>query len=342
MATYVGLDVSTRETAICVVSETGDRLWEGRRATDPEAIAEAIRRHAPEVVRVGMETGLMAPWLWHELKEHRIPIVCLHARHAKAALSLQMNKTDRNDALSLARLVRSGWYREVAVKAFDTHRLRSVLSARQQLVGMATGLVNKIRGILRTFGIAVGPGKGATFETKVRSALPGDDTALSDLVEALLRAWRSVTDERRKLERRLIRAAKNDPTCRLLTTAPGVGAVTAVAFTTAIEDPARFRHSKDVGAYLGLTPRRYQSGTVDVSGRISKCGDKLVRKLLFEAAHVLLTRTSAKLELKAWGERVAARSGPWKARVALARKLAVVLHSMWATGTAFDGKAVPA
>jgi transposase len=160
MASYVGLDVSTRETAICAVNEAGERVWEGRRPTDPDAIANAVHRHAPEVVRVGLETGLMTPWLWLELKGRRIPIVCLHARHAKAALSLQMNKTDRNDALGLAKLVRSGWYREVSVKALDTHRLRAVLFARQQLVGMATGLVNKIHGTLRTFGIVVGAGKG--------------------------------------------------------------------------------------------------------------------------------------------------------------------------------------
>jgi len=221
MATYVGLHVSTRETAICVVDEAGEKLWEGRRPTDPDAGAEAVRRHAPEVARVGMETGLMAPWLWHELHGRGVPVVCLHARHAKAALSLQMNKTDRNDALGLARLVRSGWYRAGSVKALDTHRLRAVLFARQQLVGMATGLVSKIRGLLRTVGIAVGPGKGASFEAQVRRVLPTDDAVLAGLVEGLLRAWRSVTEERRELDRRLVRAARQDPACRLLATAPG-------------------------------------------------------------------------------------------------------------------------
>jgi transposase len=239
MTTYVGLDVSTRETAICVVGEGGERMWEGRRPTDPDAISEALRRHAPDLARVGLETGLMTPWLWHELRQRGVPVVCLHARHAKAALSLQMNKTDRNDAFGLARLIRSGWHREVSVKALDTHRLRAMLFARQQLVGMATGLVNKIRGTLRTFGIAVGPGKGATFEAQVRRVLPSGDAALSGLIDALLRAWRSVVDERKKLERQLIVAAKHDPACRLLATAPGVGAVTAVAFVSAIDDPAR-------------------------------------------------------------------------------------------------------
>jgi transposase len=165
---------------------------------------------------------------------------------------------------------------------------------------------------------------------------------LSSLIEALLRAWRSVTDQRKNLEQRLVRAARQNSVCRLLATVPGVGAVTATAFASAIEDPARFRRSKDVGAFLGITPRRYQSGTVDVTGRISKCGDRLVRKLLFEAAHVILTRTTARLALKVWAERIMARAGAWKARVALARKLAVVLHRMWTNGTSFDGRSMPA
>ncbi|MCW8087516.1 IS110 family RNA-guided transposase [Sabulicella glaciei] len=309
MTTYVGLDVFTRATAICVVDESGEKLWEGQRPTDPDTIAEALRHHPPDLTRVGLETRLKTPWLWRELTERGVPVACLHTRHAKAALSLQMNKTDRNDALGLARLVRSGWYREVPVKALDTHRLRAVLFARQQVVGMATGLVNKNRKTLRTFGIAVGSGKGAIFEAQVRRVLPSGDVALLGLIEAMLRAWRAVVDERMKLERQLIVAAKHDTACRLLATAPGLGAVTAVAFVGAIEDPARFSRSKDVVAFLGLMPRRYQSGSVDATVRISKCGDKLVRKLLFEAAHVILIRTAAQLELKAWAERIAARSG---------------------------------
>ncbi|MDQ1158960.1 transposase [Sphingomonas sp. SORGH_AS 950] len=124
MICYVGLDVSMKETAICVVDETGDRIWDGKSRTDPDAIAAVLARRAVGAVRIGIETGPMTVWLWHALTERELPIVCLHARHAAAALKLQMNKTDRNDAFGLARLVRSGWYRPVAVRSMDTHRLR--------------------------------------------------------------------------------------------------------------------------------------------------------------------------------------------------------------------------
>ncbi|WP_331298620.1 IS110 family transposase [Methylobacterium oryzae] len=163
MSFYVGLDVSTKETAICVVDEVGERVWAGTSRTDPDAIDAVLKRRAPGVVEVGIETGPLTVWLWDALNQRGVPIVCLHARHAAAALKLQMNKTDRNDALGLARLVRSGWYRPVAVRSIKTHRLRALLITRDQLVGMRTALINKIRGLAKTFGILIGPGKGGTF-----------------------------------------------------------------------------------------------------------------------------------------------------------------------------------
>ena len=296
MTCYVGLDVSMKETAICVVDEMGDRIWDGKSRTDPDAIAAVLARRAAGAVRIGIETGLMTVWLWHALTERELPVVCLHARHAAAALKLQMNKTDRNDAFGLARLVRSGWYRPVAVRSMETHRLRALLITRDQLVGMSTALINKIRGLAKTFGILVGPGKGGTFERQVRATLP-DDPVVAALFESLLAMLGTLREQQLAIAKQLGRVARQSGACCLMITMPGVGPLTAVSFMTTIEDPHRFRRSQDVGAYLGLTPRRYQSGEVDINGRISKCGDRLTRKLLFEAANVMLSRTSQALPL---------------------------------------------
>lgn len=335
MGSYVGLDVSTRATAICVIDEAGNKVWEGSCATDPAIINAVVRRQAPDIVRAGLETGPLSVWLWHALNDLKLPIVCLHAKHAAAALSLQTNKTDRNDAAGLARLVRSGWYRPVAVKALETHKLRTMLVVRDQLVRTSTNVTNKIRGVLKTFGIVLGPSRGSVFKANVRRRLPKDDI-IRPVVEGLLQVLETLQEQKREIDRRLNRFARNDQVCRVLTTAPGVGTVTAISFVTTIEDPKRFERSADVGAFLGLTPRRYQSGDVDFGGRISKCGDRMTRKLLFEAAHAIISRSGTSTPLKAWAQRVAARSGHWKARVALARKLAVILHRMWRDGTPFQ------
>lgn len=339
MSCYVGLDVSTKETAICVVDEAGDRVWSGTARTDPDVIAAVLDRRAPGVVKVGIETGPLTVWLWHALNERGVPIVCLHARHAVAALKLQMNKTDRNAALGLARLVRTGWYRPVAVRSVETHRLRALLITRDQLVGMRTALINKIRGLAKTCGIVIGPGKGGTFVRQVRARLP-DDPILSSLFETLLTLLGTIQERSHELEKQLARVGCQNKICRSMMTTPGVGPITAVGFLTTIEDPHRFRRSRDVGAYLGLAQQRYQSGEVDINGRISKCGDRLTRKLLFEAANGMLSRTSLPLALKEWGTAISRRSGFWKARVALARKLSVILHRMWIEERPFEPKVI--
>jgi len=341
MRHYVGLDVSMKETHVCVIDEGGDTCWQGHCRSVPEAIVAVIRAHAPGIERVAIETGPLATWHWHALREAGLPVVCLHARHAKAALSLQLNKTDVNDAHGLAQLVRSGWYREVAVKSLDSHRLRAALTARARLVAIRTGLYNQIRGVLKTFGVVLGPGRGGAFDTHVRTALR-EHAALAPFLEPLLAVWRVTSQQKTELDRQVQRAVRRNGPCRLLMTAPGVGAVTALAFVTGLDDPHRFRHSQRVGAYLGLTPRRYQSGDVDRNGRISKCGDAMVRTYLFEAAHVLLTRRRGPCTLRDWGLRLVRRIGRHKAKVAVARKLAVILHRMWIDDTPFHEVTLPA
>jgi transposase len=334
MEQYVGLDVSQKETAICVIDGAGTRLWEGTCRSTPDVIADVLTRRAPAATRVGMETGPLAVWHWHALKQLGVPLVCLHARQAKAALSLQANKTDRNDAHGLAQIVRTGWYRAVEMKSLESHELRAMLHARQRLVGIRTTLYNQVRGLLKTFGVVLPAGKGSTFLELARartSQLP----ALQLALEALLGAWRAVHTQIAVLDRALRRAAKDREVCRRWMRMPGVGPLTAVAFHTAIDVPTRFRRSKDVGPYLGLTPTRYQSGEVDRVGRISKCGDRLTRSLLFEAAGVLLSRSRAPGALKDWGHAIARRAGYAKARVAVARKLGIIMHRLWIDGTEF-------
>jgi transposase len=338
MTLYAGLDVSTSETAICVVDEIGSVVWEGKVPTTVEAIADALAARAAELVRVGMETGPVSVWLWHGLRRVGVAVDCIHARRAAAALKLQTNKTDRNDARGLAQLVRSGWYEPVAVKSMATYRVRAILVAREQIVSMCTALINKIRGLAKTFGVMVAPGKGGAFDRAVRRAMP-DDPIVSGLFETLLATLSSLRERRRAFDRQLAGIARASGACRLLMTMPGVGPITALAFAGTVEDPGRFRRSNDVGAFLGLTPRRYQSGEVDHGGRISKCGDQLTRRLLFEAASVIMYRSRVPLGIREWAERISARSGSWKARVALARKLATILFVMMRDGTPFRAAA---
>ena len=335
MEQYVGLDVSQKETAICVIDAEGKRVWQGTCRSTPEAMAEVVRTKAPLTVKVAMETGPLAVWHWHGLKAAGVPIVCIHARHAKAALSMQINKTDSNDAFGLAQIVRTGWYRPVDVKSMDSHRLRLLVAARTRVVSMRTGLYNQIRGLLKTFGVVLAPGKGSGFEQLVFRGIP-DDHFVRVVIESQLSTWRHLSTELKKLNREIERAARAIPVCRRLMTVPGVGPLTAVAYTTTVDEPSRFRRSKDLGPYLGLTPRKYQSGEVDRTGSISKCGDRTTRSLLFEAAGVLLFRNRHASALKKWGLNLSRRAGARKARVAVARKLAVLLHRLWTNGRVFE------
>ena len=335
MPQYAALDVSNDETAIHVIDETGATVWRGKRASDPDVLTTTLRRHAPDLVRVGLETGPLTPWLYHTCKALGLPIVCLDARHARAATALQRNKTDARDAETLAQLVRMGWYREARVKSYAAHAIRHLVGARAQLMGVAVDLSNQIRSTLKTFGLMAGKGAGRAFEIRVRDLI-APRPSVAAIVEPLLAAWRAVRDQIGVLDRRLIAFAKGDATCRLLMTCPGVGVIVATSFAAAIEAPEHFRHSRAVGAYFVLTPARHQSGEVDRTGGISHRGDQLMRSYLFEAAASLLVRVRQDSALKTWGRALAARMGFKHAAVAVARKLAVVLHAMWRAGTPFQ------
>ena len=334
MKRYVGMDVSLQETSICVVDDDGEIQCEGTVISEPEAIAEFIKTHAVSAKRIGLETGPTTTWLWHELRALGLPVICIDARHAKAALSMQINKSDRNDAVGLARIMQCGWYKEVQVKSLPCHEIRAVLNSRAQLVKIKCDLENQIRGLLKNLGLVIGKAGGDAFRRRVEE-LVEDHRLLQEAVRPLLDVRAIVRREIASLTRKLLALARDNDVSRRLMTVPGVGPINALAFCAAIDEPTRFKRSRSVGAYLGLTPRRYASGEVDWSGRISKCGDVMVRTYLFEAAGVLLTRVPQWCKLKAWGHRLWKRIGFKKAKIAVARKLAVILHRMWRDGTDF-------
>lgn len=334
MEQYVGLDVSLKATSVCVVDGSGAVICESKVASGPESIASFVVGHAPSAVLVGLETGSLSSWLYHGLRARGLLAVCICARHAKPFLARYLNKTDRNDARGIADLMRFGAYKEVHVKDMETHAARALTGGRSRLVAMRRDLENGVRGQLKTLGLRLGEVSVGRFASRVRD-LMGAHEVMRPVVEAQLAVHAELRRQIAALDRAERAAARHDPVCRLLMTADGVGKSVALAFKHTIEDPHRFRRSSSVGAYVGLTARRFSSGEVDYSGRISKRGDARLRSLLFEAAGVLLKRCTKPSALRAWGLRLERRIGLKKAKVAVARKLAVILHRMWLDGTPF-------
>lgn len=334
MEQFIGLDVSLKDTFISV-REDSKRIWRGKCPSDPKLIAEVIRKRAPETKRVVFETGPLSVWFYHALTAEGVPAICIDARHAKAALDMAPNKTDLNDADGLAHIGEVGFYREVRVKSFDSMLIRTLVAARTQMLKATTQMSNQIRGLMKTFGLVVPKGVGRVFEGHVRSLL-ASNAGLEQILLPVIEAWRSMRARTAELSKQLVASARASEKCQLLTSIPGVGAVTASSFVAAIEDPANFAKSRSVGAWLGLTTRRYQSGEVDYDGHISRRGDNHLRGLLYEAATVILTRTMADSALRTWGLKLKAKIGFKRAAVAVARKLAVIMHTMLKSGELFD------
>jgi transposase len=335
MVHYVGLDVSLKQTSICVVNHTGSVVREGVVDSDPESIAAFVRSKAPGALRIGLETGPTTTWLWTELRRLGLPMICIDARHAKAVLKMQINKSDRNDAAGIARIMQTGWFKEVRVKDIDSHLVKALLVSRALLVKIKRDLENQIRGLLKNLGLVIGRAKFNVFALRTEELIE-DRPELVAVIRPLLAARKAIEEQVSELDRQVLKLARHDMQVRRFMTVPGVGPVTALCFKATIDDPTRFKRSRSVGAYVGLTTRRHASGEVDWSGRISKCGDAMLRMYLFEAAGVLLTRVPKWSALKAWGMRLVKRNGLRKAKVAVARKLAVILHRMWIDGTEFN------
>lgn len=334
MEHYVGLDVSLKTTAICVVDAKGNVLSEGSVDSNPDAIAQFVEKKAPNAVRIGLESGSTSTWLWTELNARELPVICIDARHAKAALKMQMNKTDRKDAMGIARIMQCGWFRQVQVKSYDSHAIKALLVSRALLVKIKRDIENQVRGLLKNLGLVIGRAKMKTFLLRAQE-LAENQPALAAAVDPLLAAREIIEKQIADLDGKVRRLVCSNNQVRRFMSVPGIGPITALCYLATIDDPTRFTKSRNVGAYLGLTTRRFASGEIDWTGRISKCGDPLLRCYLYEAANVLLTRVEKWSTLKAWGMRIAKRSGIRKAKVAVARKLSVILHRMWIDGTEF-------
>lgn len=332
---YCGLDVSLRETAICIVDADGKIVKELKVSSDPDAIANAIRDSGFVCEKVGLESGSTAAWLQAGLVTLEFPAICIDARHAAAMLQAGLrNKSDRNDARGIAQLMRMNAYRPVWVKSERSQRLGALFTARNTLQDQLVRIENVVRGLLRCDGIRLPLGR-RHFEAEVRTRV-GDHAEIMSTIEPLLVARAELIRQRTVFDRRIITLARRDEVCKLLMTMPGVGAHVALSFKAGIDDPDRFRRSRDVGAHFGLTPRRYSSGEVDLSGHISKMGDRHVRHMLYVAAQVTLRRDQGLWSsMKAWAMNVAKKRGLAKARIALARRIAVTLHKMWLTGEPF-------
>ena len=336
MAYFAGLDVSSRETAICIVDADGKIVAEGAVPSDPDSIQSWLGRRGLTIERAGLEIGGVSRWLHEGLCEGGLNAICIDPRRLRALTKIMPVKTDRNDARSIAMAMRVGWYSAVHIKSKASQVMQMLLTNRKILLDKQIDIDNAIRGTLRVFGVKVsGRITHASFETKVREALV-QTPHLSGLIEPLLLARAAMRAQYAVLHRQLIKAVRDDDVCRRLMSVPGVGALVAATFRTTIDDPDRFRRSRDVGAHLGMTPRKYASGETDRNGGISKVGDAAVRAVLYQAGLAVLTRSRKWSKLRAWGMNVAKRRGMRRAVCAVGRKIAVIMHRIWKDGTSYD------
>jgi transposase len=316
------------------VDDTGRIVREKKVASEPDALLAVLANPDYHFKRIGLEAGPLSQWLYSALAEAGLPVICVETRHMRAVLQAQINKTDRNDARGIAQMMRAGLYRPVHVKTLRSQKLRMLLTHRQLLQSKAIAIENDLRGTLRNFGLKVGIVGAVKFETRIKELVENlPDLAI--LVEPLLIVRRVLREQLGVLHRRLLAIVRDDDVCRRLMTVPGVGPVVALTYRATVDVPARFQNSKAVGAVLGLTPSKYQSGEVNRTGAISRCGDEMMRMMLYEAAHIMLTRTNKWSWLKAWAMKIARLRGVKKAIVALARRLAVIMHRIWVDGTEF-------
>jgi transposase len=331
---FAGLDVSVKETSVCIVDDTSTIVREVKVSSEPDALLAVLTNPAYQFKRIGLEAGPLSQWLFSALAEAGLPVICVETRHMRAALKAQINKTDRNDARGIAQMMRVGLYRPVHVKTLRSQKLRMLLTHRKLLQTKAIAIENDLRGTLRNFGLKVGVVGAVKFEARIKE-LVENLPDLAALIEPLLIVRRVLREQIGILHRRLLVVVRADDICRRLMTVPGVGPVVALTYRATVDVPARFRNSKALGAVFGLTPAKYQSGEINRTGAISKCGDEMMRVMLYEAAHIMLVRSTKWSWLKAWAMQIAKRRGLKKAVVALARRLAVIMHRIWVDGTEF-------
>ena len=333
MDLYIGFDVSVASSAMCGLSEKGKLVKEATCPTEPEDLVKMLNALPGRVVAVGLEAGPLSQWLYQHLTEAGFPTVLMETRQVKGALQAMPIKTDRRDAEGIARLLQMGWFRPVHCKSLSAQEMRALLSSRKAIQQATLSLELSIRGVLRNFGLKMGQVAKGRFEQRVLELVEGNPM-LEAAAKPILSARRALRQELAGVEKILRDHAKSDPVCRQLMTMPGVGALVALTFKAAIDDPERFSSSRDVGPWVGLTPRRAQSGERDIIGGITRAGDGGLRTALYQAATVML-HSGRPNWLSAWAWAVAKRRGKKRATVALARRIGVVLHRMWQDSTEF-------
>ena len=333
---YAGIDVSLEASSVCVIEASGKIVREGKVGSEPEALIAWFESLGLELTRIGLEAGPLSQWLYAALRQAGLAVELLETRHVRNAFKIMPVKTDRKDAQGIAELMRLGWFRPVHCKSLAAQEMRAMLTARKLLQKALHEVEMSLRGVLRGFGLKVGKVAPAAFEARIRELVEGHPS-LELIAASLLAVRATLRREFNGFEKRLRTLARSDTRARLLMSVPGVGTIVALTYAAAIDDPARFTSSKTVGAYFGLTPTRYQSGETDYTGRISGIGDASVRAALYESAHIIITKpVKGCAALKSWAMRIAKRAGMKKAKVALARKLAVIMHRMLADGTTFS------
>ena len=335
MTHFAGLDISLRSINVCVIDDQGDPVAEGKCDAEAADLVAFLDDLELDIGKVGLEAGMLTQYLTYGLQFAGYDVHCMESRQVKAALSAMRNKTDKHDARGIAQLLRSGWYSRVHIKSVESHHVRALLTSRKAVLSKCVDLEQELRGLFKVFGVKLPSKLGhGSFDPHVRPLIEADEVLSQSLLPVLdvrLALYRSY----RELDNRTRRLAEQDPVCQRFMTAPGVGFVTALTYKSGVDDPTRFQRSRTVAAHFGLTPRRFQSGEIDFDGHISRRGDPSVRTTLYTAANALLTRSSQWSSLQAWGMNVAKTRGHKKAVIAVARKLAVILHRMWIDDTQF-------
>jgi len=332
---YVGIDVSLEASSVCVVDSNGKIVYESKVRSEPHALIAWLSGLNIDLTRIGLEAGPLSQWLHAAIQQAGFAVELLETRHVRNALKTMPVKTDRNDARGIAQLMRLGWFRPVHCKSMAAQETRALLAARKLVQVKLHDVEMSLRGILRGFGLKVGPIAAVGFDGRIRELVAGHPS-LEAIAQGLLAVRVALRCELGRFEKQLRAMARNDTRAQLLMSVPGVGPIVSLTFAAAIDDPARFKSSKQVGAYLGLTPSKYQSGETDIDGRITKIGDASVRAALYESANLILTKPlKGCTALKSWGMKLAKRCGMKKAKVAVARKLAVIMHRMLADGASF-------
>jgi len=333
---YAGIDVSLECSSVCVVDASGKIIREAKVASEPQALIDGFRALRFGLVRIGLEAGPLSQWLYAAMTQEGLAVELLETRHVRDAFKAMTVKSDRNDARNIAQLMRLGWFRPVHCKSLAAQEVRAMLTARKLVQSKLLDVENSLRGILRGFGLKVGKTTKTSFASRIEELVKAHPN-LKTIAEALLRARAVLLAEFNDFEKRVRRLSALDAKARLLMSTPAVGPIVSLTFASAIDDPSRFTSSKKAGPLFGLTPKKYQSGETDYSGRISKTGDASVREALYEAAHIMLTKPiKGCSQLKSWAMRIARRAGPAKAKVALARKLAVIMLRMLMTNMPFN------